>query len=441
MTSQWTVEVIACRGSSYDVGKQMAQGFRKTPRGRAFKRRKERRPSGFNLKNAEHALKAWAPNIWEELHGLADGLEIPLERAVAEFSNGRLRFPARGCSVVMSDGVFGRNYDFSIHHYDRILAAIQPKGVNASIGFSDRFTGRDDGMNEHGLCVGLHYVNDRIWQPGLVCILIVRIVLDQCATTQEAIDLLQRLPHGLGFNYSLLNANGDAAVVEACPKGVAVRRGRQLACTNHFQSPELQRYNRGNPGSHRRLPPLEAWARENPGMADLFRHLNSSDSPVFDHDYSRSGGTLHTLGCQPSTGDMLIGVGGDASPTCFNVREWAKGSDLPETTLAGQLGGNSKPFDPKRRINESSAAPGIKAKKQFVGTNLAGAEFENLTLKNARFDNIDLAGSRFDDINFAGAEITRNCNFRGMTIAGVEIDDLFAAYRASRDRKETKDTE
>jgi len=65
-------------GSSYDVGKQLAEAFLKTTRGRAYARRKERRPFAFSLRNAEAALNAWAPNIWEELHGLADGLKIPL---------------------------------------------------------------------------------------------------------------------------------------------------------------------------------------------------------------------------------------------------------------------------------------------------------------------------------------------------------------------------
>ena len=72
----------------------------------------------------------------------------------------------------------------------RRLVAIQPEGVHASLAFADRFTGRVDGMNEHGLCVGLHFVNYRPVRPGLVCILIVRMVLDQCATTQEAVRLL-----------------------------------------------------------------------------------------------------------------------------------------------------------------------------------------------------------------------------------------------------------
>ena len=196
----------------------------------------------------------------------------------------------------MTGGLYGRNYDFSIKRYDRILAAVRPEGVHASIGFSDRFTGRDDGMNEHGLCVGLHYVNDRIWQPGLTCLLIVRIVLDQCASTSEAIDLLRQLPHGLCYNYSLVDASGDAAVVEASPKGVHVRQGRELGCANHFQSPELAKLNRRNPGSHRRLPHLAEWASAEPEAERLFELLNSSRSPVFAHGYAKGHGTLHSWG-------------------------------------------------------------------------------------------------------------------------------------------------
>jgi predicted choloylglycine hydrolase len=122
----------------------------------------------------------------------------------------------------MTNALYGRNYDYSPRRYDPTLVAIQPKGVHASLGFADRFTGRVDGMNEHGLCVGLHFVNYRPVRPGLVCILIVRVVLDQCATTQEAVRLLTRIPHGQPFNYSVLDTTGAAAVVEASPLATSV---------------------------------------------------------------------------------------------------------------------------------------------------------------------------------------------------------------------------
>ena len=69
MTKPWRVDVVQCRGSAYDVGKQMATAFLATPRGRAYGRRKERRPFAFSLKNVETALETWAPNIWRNCTG------------------------------------------------------------------------------------------------------------------------------------------------------------------------------------------------------------------------------------------------------------------------------------------------------------------------------------------------------------------------------------
>jgi predicted choloylglycine hydrolase len=424
MTKAWNVDVLECRGSSYDVGRQLADAFLRTTRGRAYARRKERRPFAFSLRNAEVALKAWAPNIWEELHGLADGLKIPLEHAVAEYSNGRLRYLPRGCSAVMSAGLYGRNYDYDVRHYDRTLVAVQPKGVQASIGFADRFTGRVDGMNEHGLCVGLHQVSQAASRPGLVCILIVRMVLDQCATTREAIALLRRIPHGLSFNYSLMDAGSSAAVVEASPAAVVVREGEQLGCSNHFLSPSQQAFNRRNPGSYRHLPALEKLAREQLPADRLFKALNDSLSPVFDHRYSGGSGTLHTIVCVPAERRMQVGVGGDAAPSGIDFGGWVAGRPIGVQALSGQLGGVAKPFDPGRRVIVKAEGPA----KVFIGTPLDNALFKDLTLTNASFANVSLAGARFDDIDFSNTVITSNCNFNGMQIAGVGVKELLASY-------------
>ena len=418
MTKPWRVDVLECRGSSYDVGRQMAEGILRTSRGRAFGRRKERRPFAFSFRNAEVALRSWAPNIWEELHGLADGLKIPLQRAVAEYSNGRLRYPPRGCSAVMAAGLYGRNYDYDPRRYDRLLVAVQPKGVHASIGFSDRFTGRVDGMNEHGLCVGLHQVSEAAARPGLVCILIVRMVLDQCATTREAVALLRRIPHGLAFNYSLMDAGAAAAVVEASAGAFAVREDGHLACSNHFLSPALQAYNRRNPGSRRHLPALEDFARRELPADELFKALNDSLSPVFDHRYGSGSGTLHTIVCTPAARRLLVGVGGDAAAASLDLGGWTGGAPLGLPALSGQLGGTRSSGDGAGRV--------------FIGTPLDDALFKDVTLRNATFANVSLAGARFDDIDFSNAAITSNCNFAGMQIAGIGVKQLLAAYERQR---------
>jgi predicted choloylglycine hydrolase len=399
----FSVDVFECRGTPYEVGRQMAEGYRRTRRENARAPQGDARIATFDLADARHLLLAHAPNLWEELHGIADGLQMPLKEAVARFSNGRLAYPRRGCSAAIGGGLYGRNYDFSPARYDRALVAVQAEGSYAHLGLADRYTGRLDGMNEHGLCVGLHYVSEAAPRPGLVCILVVRIVLDRCASTAEAVDLLSRLPHGLMFNYSLLDRVGEAAVIEASPESVAVHRGVPIACTNHFRSAGLETAN--GPGaeeSRRRLPPLEAMAAARLDAAGLFHALNNGRSPAFRHGYAGGFGTLHTIVCNPADGTVLIGIGADATPQCFDLAGWVRGRALGIGALQGRIG--------------------TAEDRRFVGRDLSGAEFRN----------VSLAAAHFDDINFAGAEITANCNFRGMRIAGVSIEELFAAYRRTR---------
>jgi len=250
----------------------------------------------------------------------------------------------------MSGGVYGRNYDYNPQHYDARLALVQAAGSHASIGFSGRLTGRLDGMNEHGLTIGLHLVSRSPSRPGFSCIVITRLILDRCATTAEAVAMLRRLPHAMRYNYSLLDASGDAAVVEAAPGTVAVRTGDWLACTNHFQSPLLKPLNRGAAHSQQRLPPLEAWAAQRLDAAATFAALNRSTSPAFHHDYRRGAGTLHTLVSEPSKRRLVVGVGGDASTLDADRLDvdfptWVRGEDLPVTSLEGRLGGTSQPVE------------------------------------------------------------------------------------------------
>jgi predicted choloylglycine hydrolase len=218
---------------------------------------------------------------------------------------------------------------------------VQVGGSYASIGASHQLTGRLDGMNEHGLTIGLHLVQVRPRFPGLTSTLLVRRVLDTCATTAEAIDLLRRLPHAMKYNYSLLDAGGVAAVVEAGAGAVAVRRGDRLACTNHFQSPQLRRLNRRAAHSIARLPPLENWAARELTAEQTFKALNFSASPAF-HNYGNAQ-TLHTLVTEPLKRRLLIGIGGDAAALeedtlDVDFRRWVAGEDLPIKHLKGQLG-------------------------------------------------------------------------------------------------------
>ena len=337
------VSLVQCRGTPYQIGRAQADAFAATRKGKAFLRRKTvRLPWWLNIRAEERAFRAYAPALWEEIGGIAEGLDIPMDQAVTFFGNDGLRMPTGGCSAVMSGGVYGRNYDFRPRGYEARFALVQASGSYASVGGSHQLTGRLDGMNEHGLTIGLHLVRARPRLPGLNSVLLVRRVLDSCATTAEGIDLLRRLPHAMAYNYSLLDAGGVAAVVEAGAGAVAVRGGDSLACTNHFQSSQLRRLNRGVAHSIGRLPPLEGWAARKLGAEQMFKALNFPASPAF-HNYRNGAQTLHTIVSEPARRRLLIGIGGDAAALeedmlDVDFKRWVAGEDLPTRQLKGQLG-------------------------------------------------------------------------------------------------------
>jgi predicted choloylglycine hydrolase len=357
------VSVVQCRGSPYEVGRAQARLFATTPKGRAFLRcRTTRFPWWFNVPAEQRMFAKYAPALWEELGGLADELGMTMEQAALRFGNDGMRPPIVACSAAMTAAVYGRNYDNRPRHYSAQFALLQASGSYASIGSTHELTGRLDGMNEHGLTIGLHRIKKRPRFPGLSADLIVRMVLDQCATTAEAVAKLRQLPHAMQYNYSLLDAHGEASVVEASPGAVAARKGAWLACTNHFQSTLLRPLNpsRGAAQSQQRLSPLETWASGGLSAEQMFTALNRSTSPVFIHGHF---GTLHTIVAEPAKRRVLIGIGGDAAALEEDMLDvsfdrWMAGEDLPISHLQGQLGGMSKPAEwpPRRRREKAEKA-------------------------------------------------------------------------------------
>jgi len=66
----------------------------------------------------------------------------------------------------------------------------------------------------------------------------------------------------------------------------------------------------------------------------------------------------------------------------------------------------------------------------FRDVRLAGACFDDVNLSGAHFHNINLSNTRFDDVNWSHVAITNAC-LHGMTINGILVTDLLAAYKNS----------
>jgi hypothetical protein len=238
-------------------------------------------PLAFAADCARQIAEAHAP-LLDELRGYADAQGLPYDdllrgvcrrsmRLRAAPSAWPARYPEGGCSSLAAVGVdghvrVGRNYDFHPAQRVRQRLRLAPARGRATLGTRGSVPGgRYDGVNDAGLFVCLHVaLSDEPAEarPGIPFHLLPRIVLETCAGTAEAVDLLTRVRHLHAFNYLVADARGDLAVVEAHPEAarVAARGEPAVAATNHYRHPEMRRYQRGRKLAHseRRLSHLQA---------------------------------------------------------------------------------------------------------------------------------------------------------------------------------------
>ena len=189
------------------------------------------------------------PEILEELEGLAAGQRCPAEDLAAVLFSMYALPPSCCCScfAVSRDNavLFGRNSDFLTALEEQNLNVIcRPEGAAAFNGNTTAFLEMEDGVNQHGLAVGLTSVaSQTALRPGFQAGLLVRLLLERCRSTAEALTQLARVPIASAQTLTLADAGGDIAVVE-CD---AVRReilrpagGRPYVCaTNVFHAPGM----------------------------------------------------------------------------------------------------------------------------------------------------------------------------------------------------------
>jgi predicted choloylglycine hydrolase len=201
------------------------------------------------------------PRLLDELRGYAEGQGQSYDQLLRGVCRRSMRvrarpYPEGGCSsfaVLALDGHVrvGRNYDFHTVQRVRQRLRLRPEHGRPSLGTRGSVPGgRYDGVNDAGLFIGLHVaLSDEPAEAraGIPFHLLPRLVLETCATTRAAIDLLACVRHLHAFNYLIADASGDLAVVEAHPNAVRVAaRGDFVAATNHYRHPDLR------PLQHRR---------------------------------------------------------------------------------------------------------------------------------------------------------------------------------------------
>ncbi len=298
-------QVFDLAGTHYDLGR--AQGAR-TERFGVPAWWPAPPPLAFARECACQIAEVHAP-LLDELRGYADAQGLAFDdvlrgvcrqsmrvRAVPASRQEPLTYPEGGCSsfaVVGADGHVraGRNYDFHPVQLVRQRVRLRPTLGHATLGMRGSVPGgRYDGVNDAGLFICLHVaLSDEPAQPrpGVPFHLLPRLVLETCASTAQAIDLLTRVRHLHPFNYLIADPAGALAVVEAHPDAVRVVQSNSdfVAATNHYRHPDLARFQHGRKLTHsqRRLAGLYARREQLRAADDVTPALADHLSGVCGH--------------------------------------------------------------------------------------------------------------------------------------------------------------
>lgn len=331
------MQTFEFRGSHYDHGVAQAKWLQSTKM--LENREKEwriRRPRfDIDIKETEQIYKKFAPQIWDELMGMQDTLQLPLDLILLNYGHYRVYAKDSGCSIFLGEDYMVRNYDYNPATYDGRFSLFQPNdGGYAQIGPTSRVTGRMDGMNEHGLSMGYNFMHRKKPGDGFVCYMIGRLILETCKNIDEAVALLKEIPHRTSFSYILMDASNNRIIVEATPRSVITKHNN--LCTNHFEvlthenrnyiKESIERYNR-----------IEHITNEQMSLKDAFQYFNNPKYEIYSKLFKSWSGTIHTSAYIPSKLEVQIALGENGQIHTFNFQDWLDGQPLNLISLSGQL--------------------------------------------------------------------------------------------------------
>ncbi|MGG3507016.1 C45 family peptidase [Paenibacillus lautus] len=331
----YTVHIMQLREDNYHNGLKLGRSLRNQPILKAFEA--VTKPN-IDTEQLKSIYNEFAPQLLSELEGLAEGLEMPFPKAAALLGGYDVpKIAAMGCSAMITPSYYVRNYDFTPAFYDGYFTAAQPEQGLATVGYNLQAIGRHDGVNEKGLAAGLHFVSFDGYRTGLSPWVGVRMILESCATVEEVSYMLRHIPHAACYNFSIGDARGNMAVVEASPDQVITRAGGEaaIACVNHYEA--LTGKNRPSIehslGRKRYIDGLDATQLTQTEALGLFKER---ESPLFFTDYDDLFGTLHTFSYAFEEGRVMTSLA-QGSALDFSFRDWVEGKDIPAAELTGHI--------------------------------------------------------------------------------------------------------
>jgi len=221
------------------------------------------------------ATRRLVPEAIAEIEGIAEGFGLAREAVFDVLHLGCLAdlaavpADADGCSAFATGGIVAKNRDFRPEHarLQRVFAHADPAWGGrqvlclGSLGAPGAWS---SGMNSDGLALADTQIATADHGPGVLRYFLMTRLLASCATVEEALAAIGRLPHAGGGSLVLGDATGAAAWVELRHTRVDITRGAAVARTNHYTgAPEALA-----PVAHSapRLALLEAALARDPGQ-------------------------------------------------------------------------------------------------------------------------------------------------------------------------------
>ena len=195
------------------------------------------------------------PEVLEEIQGIADGNKVPTETLHALlFSMYCFELDNKcTCFAVSTDDeiIFARNSDFLVSLEKLYMNCLYNlKDCYSFNGNTTAFVQMEDGVNIHGLAVGITFVYPHLRKPGLNAGMLARYFLEKCKTTEEVLTALHQLPVASAQTFTIADKSGEIVVVECNPREIAVIHPRDgdkfVATANNFNSEKMKAYR--NPG-------------------------------------------------------------------------------------------------------------------------------------------------------------------------------------------------
>ncbi len=335
-------------GSAYEVGKMQGEILKDnkemrtriektissflTQLGLPSSQKPDLKKMGFqDFRELQTFFEEHCPGLNEEMLGFADGLGIEVSKLPFYAANYHV---PKSCSqmaalssVTNDKHVYvGRSYEWIHTEEDLRLCTTRVKGKAKHIGFSIFLFGRADGINEHGL--GVSFTGGGIFgvpfkQKGFQSHLVIRSILDNCKSVDDATDLIHKLPVSGFFNLLIVDRSNNAALAEFADGTCATKRisndsmDKSLFSTNHYTLTHTMKFNEHNCGilknSQKRYQLIASALKkaESEISKETLRSILSRKFPegVCDHYYTNYFGTIWSMILDLTSGKTEICFG------------------------------------------------------------------------------------------------------------------------------------